>query len=109
MNGNETVTRLRPNSTTDAHGNEVADWTDPAEVEVPGCLFAPGTTSEDNLTRTATVAQPTLYAPVGADIATGDRVVVRGNEYDVDGVPGDWRGIGGTLGGLEVPLKVVAG
>lgn len=105
----ESVTVLRAASVTDPYSGEATDldWSDPAEHEVPGCAFDPGTGSEPATTwRQGMSVTPTLYAPHGADITAADRVRVRAQVYEVDGEPSSW--VSPTTGaghGLVVPLS----
>lgn len=106
----ETVTVLRAGTTTDRYRNVVADWSNPARTEVPGCAVAPGTSSEENAGRTAVIAGLTVYLPAGADVRPADRIEIRGVVYDIDGEPGDWRNpFTDTRAGLEVALRRVTG
>lgn len=107
----ETVTVLTPGSTTDGHGNAVADWDDPEETELTGCVVAPAQTPEDRSAgRQGVISLRTVYVPRGATVAATDRLVVRGEIYEVDGDPGPWvSGFGSTMGGLEVSVRRVAG
>lgn len=107
----ETVVRVRPGETTDRYGATVADWANPDEADIEGCAFAPGDTSEDHSAgRVAVIAGPTLYAPPGADIAPHDRIEARGEVFEVDGVPADWRSpYTNRCHGLAVPLRRVTG
>lgn len=106
----ETITVLRPGSTTDRYDNVVADWTAPTRTDITGCAVAPRSTSEENIGRQAVIIGLTVYTPAGADIRPSDRVEVRGDVHEVDGEIGDWRNpFTGTRPGLEVQLKRVAG
>lgn len=78
----------------DSHHNTVDVWADP--VDVAGCLFDPGGSSEPGF-GARTVTTPTLYAPMAA---AGDRDLFlgRGSTWQVDGEPADW--------GLGTPLVI---
>lgn len=106
----ETVTVLRPEFTTDAHGNEVADWSDATETDVPGVAIGPGATDEDGTDRQASIDNVTFYMPTGTDVLPSDRIEARGVTYEVYGVPRDWRSpFTGRRPGLAVPARVVNG
>ena len=65
--------------------------------EIPGCLFAPGPTTEVLDGANQVQADGAVYAPPGppsTDVRPGDQVLVRGDLYEVDGKPQDWGGAG---------------
>lgn len=109
----DTVTRLRPTAAIDPYSGEAtdADWTDPDVLDVPGCAFDPGGSSEPaEVGRGSVTTSPTLYAPTEADIRASDRVVVRGRTWQVDGDPALWmHPMTGWAAGLVVNLKGVEG
>lgn len=98
----ETVTRLRP-PPRDAFGDQVGSV---AELAVPGCLVAPGGSAEigegDGSRQVDTNA--TVYAPHGTQVASTDRLRVRGEVYEVVGAPQQW----GTSG-VVISLRRVTG
>ena len=108
----ETVTRIRATQTgVDRYGNPT---TTDAELDIDGAFFAPEQKSSEpvEVGRSAVIVEPTLYFPgLWPDLTERDRVRVRSHEYEVDGVPADWRNPWGTsaLGGLVVTLKRVEG
>lgn len=107
----ETVTRLRKvEGATDRYGNPTHTT---VEAEIPGAAFAPEQDSQEPLEvgRTSVVTQPALYFYLSRpDLRSGDAVRVRGEMYEVDGKPADWRSPWGTsLTGLVVRLKMVTG
>lgn len=107
----ETVTRVRPGEKTDRYGATIADWDDADEEAITGCAFAPEASSEDHAGgRQAVLAPATLYAPTGADIQPQDRIVVRGETFEVDGDRSDWRNpYSGHRPGISVALRRVTG
>jgi hypothetical protein len=109
----ETVIRQRGAVVTDPYSGEATgvDWDDPDEHEVPGCAFNPGRSSEPlQDARNAVTSQPEVYAPAGVDIVAGDRLVVRGLTFEVDGDPADWISpFTGWAPGLVVALKRTEG
>lgn len=107
----ETVTRLRATVTTDSTNSTQYDWTSPAHLDIPGCAFDPGSSSEPLETgRTAVITQPTVYAPAGSDVLPADRMVVRGVTYEVDGRPASWVSpFSGWAPGMTVVLRDVEG
>jgi hypothetical protein len=97
----ETVTRVRPPA-KDTFGDPLPGTG--SEVDVPGCLFAPGGSTENLDGADQVVADATVYMPDGTDIRPTDRVRARGDLYDVVGKPRVWAGYG-----VEVPLRLVTG
>jgi hypothetical protein len=72
---------------------------------VEGCLFAPGSTDENDSQAHQVRADATLYAPEDAPVLTArDQVVVRDQVYEVIGFPKLWLGEG-----YEIQLKKVTG
>lgn len=112
----ETVVRLRAQTRIDPYSQEpVPVWDDPSkppdELQIPGCAFNPGPSGEAvEVGRQPVTTTPTVYGPFGADITAGDRLVVRGRVWLVDGDPALWRNpFTGTEFGLAVTLKAVSG
>lgn len=109
----ETVTRLRATAAVDAYSNtsETTSWAAPSELEIDGCAFNPGVSSEPlDLARNAVVTRPEVYAPTGSDILAGDRLVVRGLTFEVVGDPGEYVSpFTGWNPGLVVRLERVEG
>ena len=106
----ETVTRLRATTTTDGYGDTVTDWSSPSSLVLSARGVEPVSSSEDNDGRQAVITGFRVYLGAGADVLAGDRVVMRGTTYDVDGQPADWRSPWGTsLGGIVVALTAVSG
>lgn len=109
----ETVTRLRATLATDPYSTEATaeDWTTPDSLDIDGCGFNPGPSSEPAQTaRTSVVTKPEVYAPVDADVKSGDRLVVRGDTYEVSGRPQRWISpFTGWAPGLVIALDLVEG
>lgn len=109
----ETVTRLRGTLVVDPYSGEAngVDWTTPASLAIPGCAFNPGQTAEPvQDARTAVITQPEVYDPSYADVLPGDRLVVRGKTYEVDGDVQDWGNpFTGWRPAQLIKLKRVAG
>lgn len=97
----ETVVVIRPTG-RDQFGDPNPGT--PAEFDLPGCLFAPGSTGEDNLAANQVRTDGTVYAPPGSDVLATDRMRVRGEVYEVVGHPQVW----GTSG-VVVPLRRITG
>jgi hypothetical protein len=103
---------LLPGATRDANG----DWIEPAPgpVEVTGCAVAPrvnaDTDDTDTRGRQGIVVGLTLYAPPGTALTATSRVQVRGETYEVEGLPGDWRNpYTGRAVGISAALRKATG
>jgi hypothetical protein len=99
----ELITQIRLSSNgTDVHGLPV--WVE-TEIELSG-IVAARTTSLVAEADALTIAQGlTLYLASGTDIQDGDRFVVRGKRYAIDGESFDWRdGLGTWNPGTVVNL-----
>lgn len=109
----ETVTRLRATLVEGPYSDEETepDWEFPSALAIPGCGFNPGDSSEPVQTaRNAVITKPEVYAPDGADVLAGDRMVVRGVTYEVAGRPARWISpFTGWAPGLVVQLDLVEG
>jgi hypothetical protein len=106
----EQVTRQRATASTDGYGDPALSWATPdtATFDVRG--VEPVSSTEDNDGRQAVITGYRLYLAAGADVLPGDRVVLRGATYDVEGLPAAWASPGGSsVGGLVVALKGVSG
>lgn len=111
---NQTVTRLRASSTTDAHNNSVTSWADPETATISGCSVQPlvtrGEDGEVNLGRESIVSRWNLWAPPDADLKSSDRVRHDGIDYEVDGSVQKWTDTTGDgWDHLYVILKRVEG
>ena len=71
--------------------------------EVPNCLIWPRTSTEEGKGEVV-IEGLNVFTPPGADVLASDIVEARGERYDVDGVPGDYR-LRGRQRGLLVVLK----
>lgn len=109
----ESVTVLRGTPVTDPYSGEETgtDWSTPTATVVTDCGVAPRLTPESPANdRTLIIEGYTVFMPYGTDVLATDRVVVRGDTYDVDGDVGVWRNpFTGWEPGIEVNLKKVNG
>lgn len=109
----ETATRLRAVATTDRFSGEATalDWFTPDELEIEGCAFDPGSSSEPlEQARDGVLTKPTLYAPSSSDVLPSDRILVRGRTWQVDGDPSDYRSpFDGWAAGMVIHLKAMEG
>ena len=97
------VTRLRRTQTgVDRYKNPVYSE---VETELPAARFAPrGRIPSPEPGREPVITEPTLYwRRQWPDVDSSDRLVVRGQIYEVVGEPADWRGK--SAGGLVVLLR----
>lgn len=103
----DSVTRVRPQTGTDAH-NPVAsiDWSLTAvESTLTGCRFQPVSTVEDLRLRDGVEVNARLMGPVDMDLTAQDRVEYGGLVYEVVGEPLAHRGPYGTTAHVEVLLR----
>jgi hypothetical protein len=89
----DTVQILTAGTTTDPYSGEPSpDWTSPTSVDVAGVGVEPRPSGEPlQDARNQVVSGYTLYMPAGTAITSANRVVVRGETYDVLGEPAVWR------------------
>lgn len=93
----ETVTVVRPPG-KDRFGDPQPGSA--VEFAVPGCLFAPGPSAEQNTGANQVLTDATIYGPAGMDILATDKVRARGELYEVVGTPQDWGSAG-----MVIPIK----
>ncbi len=75
------------------------------DVPVQDCLFAPGAGREVEVHGQQVQADGTVFAPDGSPAITArDRVVIRGEVYEVIEKPRLWLGEG-----IEIPVRLVTG
>ncbi len=98
----ETVTVVRLPAKDPRTGDPLAGSEE--QTEVAGCLFAPGSSSTTEQFSHQVDTDAVLYAPAGTDVRVEDRVMVRGDVYEVVGKPRVW-----SSAGLEVDLRQVTG
>lgn len=95
MLGGEWVQVLTPGEVVDAYGNSTPSWEVGAGSREVFTLAPPEPRPSSDLVlvaRHATTEGWTLYLPPGDPITTGDHVVVRGEEFPVQGTPSSWPG-----------------
>jgi hypothetical protein len=103
----ETVTLIRRTRTgQDSDGNDT--WST-SEVDVPGCAVWPRGSSELVQGQDMVIVGLTVLLPTGTAVVATDRARVRGDLYEVDGQPGEWRScFTGLSSGVQVALTRVA-
>ena len=105
----ETVTVTRASAATTGRRTE-REWAHATTHAVAGCSVQPGGTSTGVGTVDAvSVADATLVAPVGADLAEGDRVTATSGTYVVDGIPYAWTSSTGRVSHVQARLRKWAG
>jgi hypothetical protein len=100
------ITVLKPGRVQDRYGNTISSWESPTGHPTHGILYMTAA-REDVKYRDAEVGQYSLLLPAGAHIDHHDRVVCRGNRYEVTGVQP--RGALGRVHHLSVRLRKVEG
>ena len=100
----ETITVKRP-AWVDARGTKVPDWAHATTRTVAGCSVQTGETSMDLDGRTETALGGAVYAPPGADIHAGDRIIAATGTYEVDGEPMPWRSPTGRVSHLKANIQ----
>lgn len=106
----EVVTRRRRQQTgADRYGNPVYELVDVVLGET--AAFDPGGSREPvEVGRTPTVTTPKLYFTQWPDLVKTDLVVVRGEVFQIEGDPADWRNPWGSdVGGMVVELERAEG
>lgn len=86
MRGNETV-RVKRQAEVDWQGDPVGP---PQEFDIPFCQLWPRSSTENAAAGRVIIDGLNLYIPPGSQntVYATDTVVVRGDEYNVVGVPG---------------------
>lgn len=106
----ETVVRKRPVTTSDRRGDQSTDWSATTDATFTARGIEPVSSAEDDDREQRIVTALRVYLDAGADVAAGDRMVIREVTYDVDGEPQDWRAPWGSpVGGVVVTLKAATG
>lgn len=103
----DTVTRLRPQTSSDAHNPDAAvDWTlAPVETDLTGCRFQPISTNEELNLREGVEVNARLLGPLTLDLTPQDRVQFDGETFEVVGEPLKMRGPYGNTAHVEIMLR----
>lgn len=108
--GSDQVTVVRASlDDADRYGAQRRDWADATSTVLTGVSVQPMTATEATTDREYTATRMTLYAPPDADLRATDRVVWRGDTYEVDGPPMTWVDLGGVADHVEAVIKRMAG
>ena len=108
----EGIQVLRAPLVTNEYGDQQRDWPNAVVVSSSssGWRVDPSTAFEQNdTTRDAEVTVWRAYGPLSADVEADDRVVSRGETFEVDEPPARFRSPRGNLGHTVLMLKQVDG
>lgn len=108
----DTVTRLRPQTSTDAHNPSVSfpDWTKtPASASLSNVRFQMVGTDEEINLRFGVRVDARVFASATVDIDPQDRIQYGGVTYEVVGEPLVHRGPTGAASHSETRLRVFLG
>lgn len=108
---NQTVTRLRPATADDGHGNTAIDWSlaPASSLSITGCRLQPLSSDEVMENRFESDVRFRLLAPYGSDVAFRDRVTVAATTYEVAGAPLSHNSPTGVAQHDEILLRLVTG
>lgn len=110
MFGRGEMIRLFQRSVTgkDSRGNDVVEFDD--GTDIPNCPVWPRGSTEQLQHRDTVTTNLTTVVPASTPVSALDRFEVRGDLYEVDGTPSDWRSpFTGRRPGLEVQLNRITG
>jgi hypothetical protein len=97
----------------DRYGSHSRDWPSAAPVTVTGVSVQPISAAagsvESTVDREWASTHLVMYAPAGTDVQATDRVVWRGETFEVDGPPKVWIDDVGVTDHVEVSLKMMTG
>lgn len=87
----EQVTILHPGAPggVDEYGEPLP--TTPTAETVTAIAVAPGASEENNEQQSTVRVDMTVYLPTGTVVETKAQMIVRGDTYQVEGEPADWR------------------
>lgn len=111
MNG-EDVTILTAPLVDDEYGSPSSerDWEAATGTVVRAVVAARSSSEADGAGRAAVIVGLTAYLPPGTAVTAHDRLRVRGDMYEVEGEPFEWRSPwSSTASGVEVALSRVSG
>lgn len=102
---NDTVTRIRPGSTT-RRGSTEPDWTVATSQSISGCSMQPASTSLSQDGRVLGISEGyTCYFPPGADVQASDRIGFDGKTYTITGELKEWRSPTGRVTHIQAQLE----
>lgn len=107
---NQSITIIRPGTKT-VRGSVIPDWEHTADpVIVSGCSVQPAATSLSEDGRVLGLSDGlTVYVPEGTDVKAGDRIMVDGEAYEINGLPRKWSSPTGRVSNIQLNLKRYSG
>ena len=100
-----TIQRVRPGERT-LRGSTVPDWNNADTAEITGCSVQPAATALDQDGRVVAVSDGlTVFAPPGADVRAGDKIIWNGAAYAIEGAPRVWESATGAVSNIQLNLK----
>lgn len=107
----DSITVLKAPLVTDEYGTPGTerDWAAATSTVVEGCSVQPVAGAEYDQGREAVTVRWRVYAPAGTDLRAGDRVVYRGDTYDVEGDGQAWPSATGGLDHVQALMERHAG
>jgi hypothetical protein len=100
--GSTVTIRRRTVSGRDEHNNDTYAF---AEENIPLCVVQPGGSGEETEFADRVTNSVTVFFPPGTDVNYVDAIVVDEVEYEVRGVPQEWRS---PFSGNTAPIQVDA-
>lgn len=107
----KTITVIHPGSKVE-RGTTIPDWKKVTKHTVKGCSMQPSSTDSTQVRNMRLVPSVnstdtafTLFMPPNSPIQSGDRVVVDGKTWSVDGEPMTWESASGALTHTVVELR----
>lgn len=85
-------------------GSKVRDWTNATAQKVKGCSLQQIETESNNGIRENSHSTFYLYCPPNTDISKGDKVVIGGIDYMVEGEPFEWNSPTNAVSHVEAKL-----
>jgi hypothetical protein len=79
------IVRKRPAYVSDGRGGTKADWAVNQPVTIRGWQVDAGDTSADIQNRDGSLVVYTIRGPFDADVRGDDRIVLSGEEFEIDG------------------------
>lgn len=100
----QSVTRIRP-GVTYSRGSQVPDWANVSMKEISGCSIQPSSSSLTLDGRVLGINESmTLYMPMRADVAVGDRIRYDGTDYTVTSIRA-WTSPTGGMSNKQATLE----
>lgn len=104
---NDTITRLRPGTTT-SRGSTVPDWSSGKvnSLSITGCSVQPASTGLSQDGRVLGISEGLMiYLPPGSDVQAGDRISYDSKVYEINGEPKVWRSATGRVSHIAISVE----